>query len=56
MKSDHAVLITVYDVNPDVNASIAEQYNIKAARSLADFLDKDINFLKDYGDNLPILL
>lgn len=42
MKSDHAVLITVYDVNQDVNTSIAEQYNIKAARSLSDFLESDI--------------
>ncbi len=40
--SEHAELISVYDVNSDINTSVAQQYNATAANSLTELFESDI--------------
>ena len=40
--SEHAELIAVYDVNSDVNTSVAQQYNATATNSFMELLESDI--------------
>ena len=42
IKSEHAELIAVYDVNTDVNTSVAQLYNATAVNSLTELLESDI--------------
>ena len=41
--ADNAELITVYDINAEVNAEVAEQFNAQAADSIDELLKADID-------------
>lgn len=41
--SDHSELVTVYDINSEVNAAVALQYNATAAKSIPELLESGID-------------
>jgi len=42
MSAAHAELVAVYDIDPGVNRAVARKYNVKAADSIQELLDSDI--------------
>jgi len=42
MKSENAELISVYDINTEINTSVAKKYNVVAVNSLKELLESDI--------------
>ena len=43
MDADHAVLTTVYDINPEVNEDVAREFNAIAVNSIRELLDSDVD-------------
>ncbi len=43
VKAEHSILASVYDINPGINNSVAEEFQAKAANSIQDLLDNDID-------------
>ena len=43
MKADHASLVSVYDVDTEVNLSVAEEFEAKAASCIRELLESDID-------------
>jgi predicted dehydrogenase len=41
--AEHAVLAAVYDINPEINRSVAREFNASAAESLTHLISSDIN-------------
>jgi len=41
--ADHAELIAVYDINPEVNQAVAEKFNAKAVGSIQELIGSDID-------------
>lgn len=41
--AEHAELVAVYDINSEVNANIARKFNVKAAQSIRELLDSDLD-------------
>jgi predicted dehydrogenase len=42
-RAEHAILVSVYDVNREVNKAVADQYHAYAARSVQDLIKSDID-------------
>lgn len=43
MPAEHAILKTVYDINADVNYAVADDFGAKAAHSIAELLESDVD-------------
>jgi predicted dehydrogenase len=43
MHADHAMLVSVYDINADVNAAVAGEFNVKAANSIQELINSDVD-------------
>jgi predicted dehydrogenase len=43
MKAKHALLASVYDINNEVNASVASEFGVSAAGSITELLDSDVD-------------
>jgi len=43
IQAEHAKLISVFDINPDVNRSVADEFHVSAADSISDLLNSDID-------------
>lgn len=43
MNAEHAELIIVYDIDEKVNNAVAEKFNVKAANSISELIDSDID-------------
>ena len=41
--AEHAELVAVYDINSEVNANVARKFNVKAAQSIRELLDSDLD-------------
>ncbi len=43
MHADHAILVSVYDINAVVNASVAKEFNARAVNSIQELIDSGID-------------
>ncbi len=43
MKAEHALLASVYDINKEVNASVASEFGARAAGSITELLNSDVD-------------
>ena len=41
--AEHAELVSVYDINPEVNQAVAEKFNAKAVQSIRELIESDID-------------
>jgi len=41
--AEHAILAAVYDINPEVNSAVAQEFDAYAANSIQDLIDTDID-------------
>jgi predicted dehydrogenase len=43
MQADHATLVSVYDINPEVNAAVAKEFNAIAVNSIVELIHSGID-------------
>jgi predicted dehydrogenase len=43
MHADHAVLVAVFDINKEVNAAVAKEFNAKAVDSIQELIDSGVD-------------
>ncbi len=43
MKSDHALLAAVYDINSEVNEAVAGEFNARAVNSIRELIDSEVD-------------
>jgi predicted dehydrogenase len=43
MHAEHAVLASVYDINSDVNAAVAKEYNARTVNSIQELINSDVD-------------
>ena len=41
--AEHAELISVYDINPEINGAVAKKFNAKAVLSIQELIHSDID-------------